>query len=75
MPHKGLLLLSLGCALLSVLFFLFPGAISGANRFLNQTLASLDEPLMRYRYLFGALLAVAAYCIFRVALLVPGVGS
>ena len=53
--------LSLG---LGVLFILFPNPLTRLNSVLNQTLAILDQHLMRYRYLIGALLLVVSYLFF-----------
>ncbi len=71
MPDNRLLVLSATCVVLSAMFFLFPGTLVSANRLLNRTLASFDEPLIRYRYVFGVMLAVAGYCVFRLAVLLP----
>ena len=71
MPNRGLCLVSLLCVGFTVLMFLFPNVVAGANRLLNRTVAALDEPLLRYRYVLGVLLAVAAYCVFRLAVLLP----
>ncbi|OGX38742.1 MAG: hypothetical protein A3C53_02670 [Omnitrophica WOR_2 bacterium RIFCSPHIGHO2_02_FULL_68_15] len=75
MPDTGLLLLSLVCLVAGIAFVLFPHpllAISQSlNRTLNRTLVTLDERLIRHRYLSGLLLFVVSYLCFRLALLVP----
>ncbi len=68
----GLLLLSLVCLTAGVGFVLFPHPLLTISQVLDRTLVSLDERLIRYRYLCGALLFVVSYLCFRLALLVPG---
>ena len=71
MPDSGLLLLSLVCLVAGVAFVLFPHPLLAISQALNRTLVSLDDKLIRRRYLCGALLFVVSYLCFRLALLVP----
>jgi len=50
---------------------LFPKMVLSASHGLNRIVTTLDEPLLRYRYLVGVLLAVTSYAFFRLALLLP----
>ena len=72
MPDSGLLVLSLVCLAAGVGFVLFSHPLLSMSRALNRTLVSLDDRLIRHRYVCGALLFVASYLCFRLALLVPG---
>jgi hypothetical protein len=72
MPDSGLLFLSLLCLMAGVGFVLFPHPLLTISQALNRTLVSLDERLIRHRYLCGALLFAVSYLCFRLALLVPG---
>ena len=72
MPDSGLLFMSLLCLAAGAGFVLFPRPLLAISQALNRTLVSLDERLIRHRYLCGALLFVVSYLCFRLALLVPG---
>ena len=72
MPDLGLSLLSLICLIVGVAFVLFPHPLLAISQALNRTLVSLDDKLIRYRYLSGVLLFAVSYLCFRLALLVPG---
>jgi hypothetical protein len=74
MPDSGLLFLSLLSVVGGAMFVLFPDALMKISGALNRTLAVLDERLMRYRYILGVLLFLLSYGLFRVALLLPGLG-
>ena len=52
---------------------MFPHPLLGISQSLNRTLVSLDERLIRYRYLCGVVLFVVSYLCFQLALLVPGI--
>jgi len=69
MVEKLLLVLSLLLLVGAVLCIMFPKAVVGLSGALNRTLGSIDESLMRYRYVLGALLAVVSYGVFYLALL------
>lgn len=71
MPDTGCLFLSLLSVVVGAMFVLFPDALQRLGRTLNRTLATLDEQLMRYRYVLGLLLFVASYGLFRLALVLP----
>lgn len=71
MPDTGCLILSLFSVVLGVALFLFPHPLKQLSGTLNRTLVTLDESLMRYRYVIGGLLFLLSYGLFRVALLVP----
>ena len=71
MPDSGLLFLSLASVLLGTLLFLFPKALLSLSSTLNQTLAVLDEQMVRNRYIVGLLAFIASYAFFRLALLMP----
>lgn len=73
MPHSSLLFLSLLCLMSGVAFVLFPHPLLTLSQALNRTLVSLDEQLIRYRYLCGVLLFAVSYLCFRLALMVPGI--
>ena len=72
MPDSGLLFMSLLCLAAGAGFMLFPHPLLTISQTLNRTLVSLDERLIRHRYLCGALLFVGSYLCFRLALMVPG---
>ena len=72
MPDSGLLVLSLVCLAAGAGFVLFPHPLLTISQALNRTLVSLDERLIRHRYLCGLLLFAVSYLCFRMALLVPG---
>lgn len=69
MPEHRLIACSMIAVVLAVMFIMFPGILLHASRTMNRTMVSLDESLMRYRYLLGVLCAVMAYGLFRMALL------
>jgi hypothetical protein len=71
MPDSGLLFLSLICLVGAVGFVLFPHPLLAISQALNRTLVSLDDKLIRYRYVCGALLFVVSYLCFQLALLIP----
>lgn len=71
MPDSGLLFVSLVCVVAGASFVLFPHPLLQFSRALNRTLVTLDEQLIRYRYLFGVLLFVVSYLCFRLALYIP----
>ena len=71
MPDSGLLVLSLVCLAVGVGFVMFPHPLLILSQTLNRTLVTLDERLIRHRYLCGVLLFVVSYLCFRLALLVP----
>ena len=72
MPDSGLLVLSLVCLGVGVGFVMFPHPLLTLSQALNRTLITLDERLIRHRYICGTLLFVVSYLCFRLALLVPG---
>lgn len=51
-----------------VLMFLGPRLVVRLNDVLTRHLATLDQPMMRFRYLVGLLLMVSGYLFFRLAL-------
>ena len=71
MPDSGLLLLSLLCLGAGVGFILFPHPLLTISQVLNRSLLSLDDKLIRHRYICGILLFVVSYLCLRLALLVP----
>ena len=75
MPDSGLLVLSIVCLMCGVAFVLFPHPLLAMSQVLNRTLVTLDEQLIRYRYLCGALLFAVSYLCFRLALMIPGLGG
>ena len=68
MTPEGLLFVSLLCLLSGVLFFLFPGWLLKLSSYLNRSMITLDQKLMRHRYLVGTLLIVSSYLVFSIAL-------
>ena len=75
MPDSGLLLLSLLCLAAGAGFVLFPHPLMAISQALSRTRATLDDRLIRHRYLCGVLLFVASYLCFRLALLIPSLGG
>ena len=71
MPDTGFLTLSLLATVMGAVLFLFPDGVHKLSGLLNRTIAAVDEPLLRYRYLIGVLSFVASYALFRLALWVP----
>ena len=71
MPDTGFLGLSLLCVAMGISFILFPHALLSASQFLNRTLVTLDQTLVRYRYAMGVLFVVGGYALFQIALLLP----
>ena len=47
-----------------VLLFLGPTLVTKLNDTLSRTLAGLDQPLLRLRYLVGLLLLISSYLFF-----------
>ena len=70
MPDSGLLFLSLTSLLVGVLLFLYPRAVLKLNGVLNKML-SVDEKLLRKRYVVGTLAFIASYAFFKLALMAP----
>ena len=73
MPDTGFLFLSLASVLLGTLLVLFPQAVVKLGSFLNRTLAAMDEPLIRYRYVVALSAFAASYAFFQIALTLPAV--
>ena len=71
MPDTGVLLLSAVCLAAAVSSILFPNPLLKLSTALNQTLAMLDQRLMRHRHLIGVLLFVVSYLLFTLALRIP----
>ena len=71
MPDTGLLAVSAICLVAAVLCILFPEFLGKLGGALNRTVTSLDQQLLRHRYLFGILLFIVSYLFFRLALLLP----
>ena len=71
MSVSGLFVISLLCLVAGVGFILFPHPLLAISQAMNRTLVSLDERLIRHRYLCGVLLFVVSYLCFRLALLMP----
>ena len=72
MPDTGLLALSGVCLVVAISCILFPQQLEKFSIALNRTITTLDQHLLRYRYMFGCLLFVMSYLFFRLALLIPG---
>ena len=75
MPDTGCLLLSLGALVLGTMFVLFARPLSKLSEALNRTIMTLDESLMRYRYLIALALFVVSYGLFNLSFVVPGLGG
>ena len=71
MPDTGLLFLSLICIVAASSCILFPKGLSKMSVALNRTVNTVDQGLMRHRYVFGVALFVVSYLCFRLALLMP----
>lgn len=71
MPDTGMLFLSLVSVVVGTLLFLYPNGIHQFSSLLNRTMATLDESLIRHRYLLGVLTFVASYSFFKLALYIP----
>ena len=71
MPGTGFLFLSLASVVVGTLLFLYPSGIHRFSGLLNRTMATLDESLIRNRYVLGVLTFVAGYAFFKLALLIP----
>ena len=71
MPDTGFLFLSIVSVLVGAMLFLAPSVMVKMSQRLNQTLVVLDQGMLRYRYVVGALAFVASYAFFKIALLLP----
>ena len=71
MPDTGFLFLSLASVLLATLLVLSPNTVVKLSSALNRTLAAVDGPLLRYRYVVAILVFAASYAFFQIALLLP----
>ena len=75
MPDSRLLLVSLLCVIIGGMFFLFPHGLSGLSQRLNTSHGTLDQRIIRCRYITGILAFVAGYGFFRLALLLSTLGQ
>ena len=71
MPDTGLLVLSMLSVGVGVLLVLSPNTLLLLSRTLNRTITTLDEALIRSRYLWALLLVLAGYGLFQLALMLP----
>ena len=71
MPDSFALAGSIMCLVAGVLMVLWPHSLLHLSRRLNQSIAALDEPMVRHRRLVALLLFAASYSMFRVALWLP----
>lgn len=71
MPDTGFLFLSLLSVVVGALLILYPKGMVKLNKALNRTLTSLDERLVKHRYLVGLLAFAAGYAFFQIALMLP----
>lgn len=71
MLSSSWLVLSAITLLSGVLVILAPKWVVRLNNQLSRALLSLDDLIMRYRHLVGAMLLIVAYLCFRLALVVP----
>jgi hypothetical protein len=69
MPNVAILCVSVVCLIAGVSVVLFPRQLLGVSRALSRPLVTLDESLIRHRYAFGALLFVASYLCFSLAMM------
>ena len=70
MLDQRFLVVSGMCLAAGVLLVLFPQAVAQLNSAMDRTVRSVDGFVMRYRHMIGALLLVAAFLFFRMALAV-----
>jgi uncharacterized membrane protein len=63
--------LSVLTLVVGILVILAPRFVVTVNSQLSKALGSVDDLIMRYRHLVGAILLVVAYLCFRLALLIP----
>ena len=73
MADATCLFLSLMCLLAAIMLMLFPVSVKQASRALDRTLAVVDDQLVKHRYVFGLVLFLVSYSLFRLALLIPNV--
>ena len=71
MPDSGMLALSLLSLLIGSALVLSPKALLSLSRRLNTTLLTLDEWLIRHRYVMALVAFAACYAFFKLALLLP----
>ena len=74
MPDTGFLILSVLSLVVGALLILFPSALSKIGQALNRTLITLDERLIRYRYVAAIVAFIGSYAFFKLALLLPQLG-
>ena len=74
MPDSRLLLVSFLCVIIGGTFFLFPKILTSLSQRLNTSHGTLDQWIIRCRYIIGVLAFVAGYGFFRLALLLPTLG-
>lgn len=75
MPDSRLLLVSLLCVVIGGTFFLFPKVLAGLSQRLNISHGTLEQWIIRYRYITGVLAFAAGYAFFRLALLLSPLGQ
>lgn len=71
MPDTGFLFLSLVCVVLGTLLVLYPDAVRKLSKWLNRTLAAVDDGFVRYRYVVALLAFAASYAFFQISLMIP----
>ena len=71
MPHSGFLFLSVVSLVVGCALYLAPDAISKLDRVLGRTLVTMDEVLLKHRYVAGLLAFAASYAFFQIALTLP----
>ncbi|MBI3321572.1 MAG: hypothetical protein HYZ91_04805 [Candidatus Omnitrophica bacterium] len=71
MPDSGLLALSLTSLIVGIMLFLYPKGLVSLSNVLSRTIAVLDAPLLRYRYVVAAIAFLGSYAFFKLALWLP----
>jgi len=74
MSDSGMLFLSLTSIVVGGALFLSPKFLLALSSRLNISRGTVDQWVVRYRYIAGVLAFVAGYGFFRLALLLPTLG-
>lgn len=68
MQATWLLWVSLASLVLGIMCFLFPSGLAKLSSMLNHSVVTMDQAVLRYRYVVGALALILSYGLFNIVM-------